>query len=86
MVHTLVNTLFRLYEWLILIRLVLSLVGSETYHPLVRWVYRVTEPVLARARGVIPLVGNLDFSPVLVFLVLGWLRVFLVVNLIRIGL
>jgi YggT family protein len=84
--HQLVATLFTVYEWLILIRLILSWIRPSPYHPAVRFVVRVTDPVLEPARRAIPSVGVIDFSPILVFLVLGWLRRFLVINLMRIGL
>lgn len=86
MVHNLVYTAFTVYEWLILIRIVLSWVRPNTYYPVVRFIYRATEPVLEKARGLIPPVGGIDFSPLLVFLVLRWLRSLFVANLIRVGL
>jgi YggT family protein len=84
--HWLVGTLLLWYERLILVRLVLSWFQPSPYHPVIRFIVRVTEPVLAPARRIVPAVGVVDFSPILVFLVLGWLRVFLVHNLMRLGL
>jgi len=58
-----------LYSLLILIRVILSWVPMRSWrpHPAVLWLYRLTEPVLAPARRIIPPIGGIDFSPLLVF-------------------
>ncbi|NLN19703.1 MAG: YggT family protein [Firmicutes bacterium] len=85
MLHRLVDIVLIWYERLVLVRVILSWVGPSSYHPIVRFIVKVTDPVLEPARRVVPTVGAIDFSPVLVFLVLSWLRRFLVINLIRLG-
>lgn len=66
--------------WIILIvRIILSWVtmaGSvpEGLAPVVRVVYDLTEPVLGLFRRVIPPFGPLDISPILVFIILGFIR------------
>lgn len=40
----------------------------------VDWLYRVTEPVLAPARRIIPPIGMLDISPIVVFILLDVVR------------
>jgi YggT family protein len=84
--HRLVARLFSIYELLILARILLSWIRPATYHPVIGFIVRVTDPVLEPARRVVPSVGAIDLSPILVFLVLGWLRQFLVINLMRLGL
>jgi YggT family protein len=37
-------------------------------------VHQITEPLLAPARRLLPPMGGLDFSPIIVFLVLGLLE------------
>ena len=66
----LVAALFELYGWLIFIRLILSWIRLDPYHPIVQFLYRITEPVLRPARQLIPPAGGLDFSPIVVFIVL----------------
>lgn len=82
----LIDSLFTLYSWLILGRLLLSWIRLDSYHPLVQFLYRVTEPALGPARKMIPPAGGLDFSPIVVFMVLGATRIFVVYMLRRIGL
>lgn len=66
---------------LIIARALLSWVNPSPYNPIVRWVYRLTEPILAPIQSVLPAPGGLDFSP-LVALVIVQLLERLILNLI----
>jgi YggT family protein len=63
-----VTILFELYIWLIIARVVLSYVRLKKYHPVVRFVYDATEPLLGFFRRLLPRTGMFDFSPLLAFL------------------
>ena len=65
-----VDLAFTVYSWILLARILMSWVRIDTYHPVAVWLYRLTEPVLAPCRRLLPPVGGLDFSPVLVFFLL----------------
>jgi YggT family protein len=71
-----------LYFWIIVLRAILSWVRPDPYHPLVRLLHSLTEPVLAPLRRLLPggRVG-LDLSPLLALLLLYFLRSFLVQTL-----
>ena len=67
----------------IIARAVLSWVNPDPYNPIVRFIHNVTEPVLYRIRSKIPVIyGGIDFSPIIVFLVIMFLRDFVVNSLI----
>jgi YggT family protein len=67
----------------IIARAILSWVSPDPYNPIVRLVHNVTEPILYRIRTKIPVVfGGMDFSPIIVFLLLMFLRDFVVNSLI----
>jgi len=79
-----------LFMWIVVARAVLSWVNPDPYSPIVRsiirFIYDVTEPVLARIRALIPLnFGGIDLSPIVVFLGVIFLRVFLVNSLVGIA-
>jgi len=57
-----------LLELLVIISVILSYV-MDRFHPVRRWVDSIVEPMLMPIRRVIPLVGMMDFSP-LVLLIL----------------
>jgi YggT family protein len=82
----LINLVIVAYIWIIIARAILSWVSPDPYNPIVRFLYRVTEPVLRPVRE--RLGGfqvGLDFSPMIVILVLYFLKEFLVPVLFRIA-
>lgn len=82
----LVSNLFELYGWVIFARLIISWIRLDSDHPIVVFLYRATEPVLRPARQLIPPAGGLDFSPIIVFVVLRFVGSFLVRLLLSLGL
>jgi YggT family protein len=70
----------------VIARAVLSWVSPDPYNPIVRFIHNATEPVLYRIRMKIPVVyAGIDFSPVLVFALIIFLRTFLVNVLFQFG-
>jgi len=71
-----------LYMWIIIAQAILSWVNPDPYNPIVRFLYRATEPLLGRVRRWLPLRGmGIDFSPIVVLLVIYFLQHFLVKTL-----
>ncbi len=66
-----VDIVFEVLVWLIIARCILSFVRHNPYQPVIRFVYDVTEPIMAPFRRLIPAAGGLDFSPIVVLLVLS---------------
>ena len=82
----LVNIVIVAYIWIIIARAVLSWVNPDPYNPIVRFLHRVTEPVLRPVRERLPATQmGLDFAPMIVILVLYFLKEFLVPVLYRIA-
>ncbi len=72
-----------IYMWLIIARALLSWVNPDPYNPIVRFLYNVTEPVLAWLRQRLPLVySGLDLSPLLVLLAIVFLKNFLIASIL----
>ena len=59
-----------LFSFLIIARAVLSWFSPRPTNMLAIYLYRVTEPLLAPLRRVIPKTGMIDFSPMLAILLL----------------
>jgi YggT family protein len=71
-----------IYMWVIIARAIISWVNPDPYNPIVRFLYNITEPVLAWVRRRLPLVfGGLDLTPLVVLLVIVFLQRFLVATL-----
>ena len=79
-----INLVFGVYEFLILIRVLLSWVNVSPYHPLVRILYTLTDPLLKPLQRVIPPIGGaLDISPAVALIVLYIVQRILVGLLLR---
>ena len=66
-----VDIVFEVLVWLVIARCILSFVRHNPYQPVFRFIYDVTEPIMAPFRRLIPPAGGLDFSPIVVLLVLS---------------
>ena len=78
----LVEILLGVYMWIVIGRAILSWVNPDPYNPIVRFLHDVTEPVLSRIRRMIPAFGGgMDFSPMILILVIYFLMSFLVPTL-----
>ncbi len=71
-----------LYFYGLLAAIIISWVAPHSRHPLVSLVWQIMEPVMAPCRRVIPSFGGIDLSPLLIFIVINMLRIF-VANLAR---
>ncbi|HSH68408.1 MAG: YggT family protein [Deferrisomatales bacterium] len=72
-----------LYFWVILARAVLSWVNPDPYNPIVRFLHRATDPVLYWVRRRLPTTfGGIDLAPMVVIVVIFFLRSFLVRSLL----
>jgi YggT family protein len=77
-----VNLVLQAYFWIIIARAILSWVNPDPFNPIVRFLYRVTEPVLRPIRRRLPTTQmGLDLSPMLVILAIYFLQSFLVESL-----
>jgi len=81
-----INLGLTIYMWIVIIRALVSWVSPNPYNPIVRFLYRATEPVLWRVRRILPIGGfGIDFSPLIVILVIYVLKVFLVRTLVQLA-
>ncbi len=71
-----------IYMWIVIISALLSWVNPDPYNPIVRFLYSVTEPAFGLVRRHLPLPAvGIDFSPIIVLLVIFFLQQFLVKTL-----
>ncbi len=67
---SLLRLVLDVYFWGLLIVVVLSFVAPASYHPIVTLLRQITEPLLAPVRNVIPPMGGLDFSVMVVMMLI----------------
>ena len=63
-----------IYTWVIIAAALISWFNLSPYHPAVRLLRRLTEPVLAPIRTLLPpwKTWGLDFSPMIVIALIQW--------------
>ena len=70
-----ITSLIEIIKILILVRIVISFLRVATGGPIIRFIYDLTEPVLAPARALIAKTGidtgMFDFSPIVAILILS---------------
>ncbi|MCA9730677.1 MAG: YggT family protein [Deferribacteres bacterium] len=74
----LLNIAFTLYTYVMIAHVVLSWIRVDPNNQIVQFIYRITEPVLGYVRQYVPPFAGLDFSPIIVIIVLQFLQSFLV--------
>jgi YggT family protein len=70
-----------IYMYIIIGRAIISWVNPDPYNPIVRFLYKATEPVLYRVRRILPDMGGVDLSPLVVILAIYFLKAFIVKSL-----
>ena len=81
-VATVLDYVLVFFMFIIIARAVLSWVSPDPYNPIVRFIHNVTEPVLYQIRKRLPMMyGGIDFSPIIVILIIIFLRIFVVNSL-----
>jgi YggT family protein len=78
------NLLFTILYWLILIRALISWVNPDPYNTIVQFLYKTTEPILYPIRRMLPPYFRIgiDISPLIAFLLIFLLKGFLVKTMI----
>tara|TARA_B100000959_G_C14710432_1_gene512664 strand:- start:351 stop:602 length:252 start_codon:yes stop_codon:yes gene_type:complete len=79
-----INIVFEIFIWLLIIRIILSWLPHNRYHPAISFIYRMTEPILEPFRNMINPIGGIDLSPVIVFILLRLVQNYLISYLISI--
>lgn len=68
-----IDALLQLLSWLVLVSVILSYFMDPS-HPIRRSIDSVVEPMLAPIRRIVPLIGALDFSPLVLLILIQVLR------------
>lgn len=66
-----------IYFWSVIAVVVVSWIAPGSNHPAIQLVAQITEPVMRPIRNIMPSMGGLDLSPIIVFLILNVLQVVL---------
>lgn len=70
-----VGLLVNIYFFALLGMIILSWVAAGSRHPAIYLLHQITEPVMAPFRKLLPPLGGMDFSPILVFILINILQI-----------
>ncbi len=81
-VYNLLNTVITIYIWLLIAMVVLSLLvsfnvvntGNRIVYTIGDFLHRITEPLLRPIRNILPNLGGIDISPMVLILALYFIR------------
>lgn len=67
----------KFFYFSILAGIILSWVAPQSHHPIVQLIFQINEPIMAPFRRLLPAMGGMDFSPILVFITINIINIFL---------
>lgn len=70
-----------IYFWSLLVSVIASFIAPFNGHPVLLVIHQLLEPLYNRVRRILPPMGGLDFSPILMFLGIQVLEILLVTTL-----
>lgn len=81
-VYNLINTVITIYIWLLIAMVVLSLLvtfnlvntGNRLIYTIGDFLHRITEPLLRPIRNILPNLGGIDISPMVLILALYFIK------------
>ncbi|GAB2790169.1 YggT family protein [Halomonas shantousis] len=65
------NAILKIYFFALIIMIILSWVSPQASHPGALLVHQIVEPIMAPVRRVIPPLGMIDLSPIVVFIAIN---------------
>ena len=80
----LVRWTFGILRLALIVRIISSWFGMSPYSRWIHWSYRLTEPILAPLRQVVPTLGMIDLTPIVAWFLIGLLQ-WLVLGALRGG-
>jgi YggT family protein len=67
--------LVKIYFFALLAMIILSWIAPGSRHPAIFLLHQITEPIMAPVRKMMPSMGGLDFSPILVFILINVIQI-----------
>ena len=82
----LLRMILYIYLFVILIQVIISWINPNAYNnPIIKIMYQISMPILRPARKLIPSSGGLDFSPLIVLVIINLLMILVISPLMDLG-
>ena len=70
-----IGLLVNIYFFALLAMIILSWVAPGSNHPAIYLLFQITEPIMAPFRKALPAMGGMDFSPILLFILINIIQI-----------
>ena len=70
-----IGLLVNIYFFALLAMIILSWIAPGSSNPAIYLLFQITEPVMAPFRKALPAMGGMDFSPILVFIIINVIQI-----------
>ncbi len=82
-VASILNIILEIYSYCVLAAVIISWVAPRSVHPIILFLRSITEPLFYRIRRALPFLyrSGIDFTPIVVFFGIGFVRRFVVSTL-----
>ena len=77
MFYTVINQLLTLYGYIVIVRAVMSWFAPRYDNQFYRILINLTEPVLSQIRKIVPNIGGVDISPIVLFFLIVLIKTYL---------
>ncbi len=77
------DILLTVYMWIVIISALISWVNPDPYNPIVRFLRSVTDPVLRPIRRRLGVSMGIDFSPMVIILIILFIKYFFINSIIE---
>ena len=75
MLSTIIDLVFNVLYLALILRVLISWIPHNPYHPLIQYLYAITDPFLRPFQKIVPpFKFGIDFSPILAFIALAVIR------------
>jgi YggT family protein len=78
----LINTLFTIYMFVLMLRVLLPIVNADYYNPVSQFVLKLTQPLIAPFKHIIPRTGRLDVAALLILFLFAYLKNWIILSLL----
>tara|TARA_B100001750_G_scaffold133151_1_gene105854 strand:- start:1122 stop:1364 length:243 start_codon:yes stop_codon:yes gene_type:complete len=75
-INQILYNLFEAVNIILIIRIILSWIPHNKYHPLIKVIYIITEPLLKPFKNMINPIQGIDISPIILFILLNFFKNF----------
>jgi YggT family protein len=76
----LISAIFKIYYFSLIVMVIASWIAPYSNHPAMALVHQLTEPICAPARKLLPPMGGMDFSIILVFVAITLIDSYLIIR------